>query len=357
MHTEPKTLADLSRALEDRTITSEEATGRCLSRIAERNPAINAFITVLADEAAAQARGADREIAGGRRRGPLHGVPISVKDLIDLRGTPTTAASRVRQGHIARQDATVVDVDQAVRARRAETEAHGEVVERLHGLDDLLRVGVRPGHLGSGLRREGEGHVARGERHPVAPAQVGAQMEGDDAPAVRELPALGERRCEGRRMVGEVGLLLEKTEDLEGHVLLSRTKAQRMRRWTEVEKAYKDGRIIKGRVTDRIKGGLTVDVGLRAFLPGSLVDIKPVKNLESLRGQELEFKVISLDRRRNNIVLSRKAVLETVLASHSARSSLSLECSVAPGPSSCPVSAMRWPMAWTQSSTWSGTRW
>jgi len=112
----------------------------------------------------------------------------------------------------------------------------------------------------------------------------------------------------------EVDVLLEKTEDLEGHVLLSRTKAQRLRRWTEVERAYKEGKIIKGRVTDRIKGGLTVDVGLRAFLPGSLVDIKPVKNLESLRGQELEFKVISLDRRRNNIVLSRKAVLETELA-------------------------------------------
>ncbi|HEY9420326.1 MAG TPA: 30S ribosomal protein S1, partial [Thermoanaerobaculia bacterium] len=112
----------------------------------------------------------------------------------------------------------------------------------------------------------------------------------------------------------EIDVLLEKTEDQEGHVLLSYQKAQRMRRWTEVERAYKEGRVIKGRITDRIKGGLTVDVGLRAFLPGSLVDIKPVKNLESLRGQELEFKVISLDRRRNNIVLSRKAVLETELA-------------------------------------------
>jgi small subunit ribosomal protein S1 len=123
----------------------------------------------------------------------------------------------------------------------------------------------------------------------------------------------------------EVDVLLEKTEDLEGHILLSRTKAQRMRRWTEVERAYKDGRIIKGRVTDRIKGGLTVDVGLRAFLPGSLVDIKPVKNLESLRGQELEFKVISLDRRRNNIVLSRKAVLETELAKKKAETLTRLE--------------------------------
>jgi small subunit ribosomal protein S1 len=123
----------------------------------------------------------------------------------------------------------------------------------------------------------------------------------------------------------EIDVLLEKTEDQEGHVLLSYTKAQRMRRWTEVERAYKEGRIIKGRVTDRIKGGLTVDVGLRAFLPGSLVDIKPVKNLESLRGQELEFKVISLDRRRNNIVLSRKAVLETELVKKKAETLKRLE--------------------------------
>ena len=126
--------------------------------------------------------------------------------------------------------------------------------------------------------------------------------------------------------VGEdIDVLLEKTEDLEGHVLLSYSKALRMRRWTEVERAYKDGRIIKGRITDRIKGGLTVDVGLRAFLPGSLVDIKPVKNLESLRGQELEFKVISLDRRRNNIVLSRKAVLETELVKKKAETLKRLE--------------------------------
>src|SRR5947209_6625057 len=123
----------------------------------------------------------------------------------------------------------------------------------------------------------------------------------------------------------EVDVLLEKTEDLEGHVLLSYSKALRMRRWTEVERAYKEGRIIKGRITDRIKGGLTVDVGLRAFLPGSLVDIKPVKNLESLRGQEMDFKVISLDRRRNNIVLSRKAVLEKELEKKKAETLKRLE--------------------------------
>ena len=108
----------------------------------------------------------------------------------------------------------------------------------------------------------------------------------------------------------DVEVLLEKAEDQEGHVLLSHSKAERMRVWNEIEQSFREGRVIKGRVIDRIKGGLTIDVGVRAFLPGSLADIKPVKNLEILRGKELEFKVISLDRRRNNIVLSRKAVLE-----------------------------------------------
>jgi small subunit ribosomal protein S1 len=123
----------------------------------------------------------------------------------------------------------------------------------------------------------------------------------------------------------EVDVLLEKTEDVEGHVLLSRSKAERMRRWNEIEKAYKDDAIILGRIIDRIKGGLTVDIGLRAFLPGSLVDIKPIKHLESLKGEELEFKVISLDRRRNNVVLSRKAVLEKELEKKKAETILKLK--------------------------------
>ncbi len=126
--------------------------------------------------------------------------------------------------------------------------------------------------------------------------------------------------------IGEdIDVLLEKAEDQEGHVLLSRQKAERLRRWTDIEKAFQDGTIINGRVIDRIKGGLTVDVGLRAFLPGSLVDIKPVKNLESLKGEELQFKVISLDRRRNNIVLSRKAVLEKEFAKRKAETLKRLE--------------------------------
>ena len=80
-----------------RELSAETATTRCLERIAERNPAINAYITVLADQALAQARQADAELAGGRDRGPLHGVPISLKDIIDFRGVATTAASNVQE--------------------------------------------------------------------------------------------------------------------------------------------------------------------------------------------------------------------------------------------------------------------
>ena len=108
MTSEPRTIAALARALRARKVTSVAVTERCLAAIAQRNPALNAFIAVLHEEALAQARAADEELAGGRDRGPLHGIPISLKDIVDLRGVATTAASRVRQHHIAADDATVV---------------------------------------------------------------------------------------------------------------------------------------------------------------------------------------------------------------------------------------------------------
>jgi aspartyl-tRNA(Asn)/glutamyl-tRNA(Gln) amidotransferase subunit A len=107
MGAEPGTIAALARELRSGTLTCAALTERCLDRIAEWNPTLNAFITVLGDDARAQAQALDRELAGGRDRGPLHGIPISLKDLIDLHGVPTTAASRVRQGHLAGSDAVV----------------------------------------------------------------------------------------------------------------------------------------------------------------------------------------------------------------------------------------------------------
>ncbi len=107
-----------------------------------------------------------------------------------------------------------------------------------------------------------------------------------------------------------IDVFIEKTEDREGHVVLSKEKAEKVRVWEDVEQAYNDGAVIKGRVVERIKGGLSVDIGVRAFLPGSQIDVRPVKNLDSLRGQEIECRVIKLNRKRGNIVLSRKIVLE-----------------------------------------------
>jgi aspartyl-tRNA(Asn)/glutamyl-tRNA(Gln) amidotransferase subunit A len=102
------TIREFGERLRRGELTSEGFTEECLERIASANPALNAFTQVMAEEARQQARRADRELAAGRVRGPLHGVPISIKDLIDVRGTPTSAASRVREGHLAAHDAAVV---------------------------------------------------------------------------------------------------------------------------------------------------------------------------------------------------------------------------------------------------------
>ncbi|MDE3154595.1 MAG: amidase [Acidobacteriota bacterium] len=101
-------ITELAPLLRAGHLSSRALTDACLARIDADNSALNAFILVLAGEARAQAEEADREIASGLYRGPLHGIPISLKDLMDLRGTPTTAASRVREGHRADRDATVV---------------------------------------------------------------------------------------------------------------------------------------------------------------------------------------------------------------------------------------------------------
>ncbi len=108
----------------------------------------------------------------------------------------------------------------------------------------------------------------------------------------------------------KVEVLLERAEGRDGFVVLSREKAERMKIWDTIEKAYQEQTIVNGRVIERIKGGLAVDIGVRAFLPGSQIDLHPIRNLDVFRGQELEMRVIKVNKRRGNIVLSRKAVLE-----------------------------------------------
>jgi small subunit ribosomal protein S1 len=110
----------------------------------------------------------------------------------------------------------------------------------------------------------------------------------------------------------EVQVALEAVEDGFGLTRLSREKAQRIETWTALEKSQEADEIVSGWITGKVKGGFTVDIkGVRAFLPGSLVDVRPTRETTHLEGKEIEFKLIKLDQKRNNVVVSRRAVLES----------------------------------------------
>ncbi|OCQ51938.1 30S ribosomal protein S1 [Photorhabdus australis subsp. thailandensis] len=110
----------------------------------------------------------------------------------------------------------------------------------------------------------------------------------------------------------EIDVALDAVEDGFGETVLSREKAKRHEAWLMLEKAYEDAETVMGIINGKVKGGFTVELnGIRAFLPGSLVDVRPVRDTTHLEGKELEFKVIKLDQKRNNVVVSRRAVIES----------------------------------------------
>jgi small subunit ribosomal protein S1 len=162
----------------------------------------------------------------------------------------------------------------------------------------------------SSFRNIAEGEVVKGTVLKVTPSEVvvdvGYKSEGM-IPVEEFLDEQGQVTVQAGDIVD---VLLERTEDREGHVVLSREKAEKMKIWDEVEKAYAERKVVIGRVIERIKGGLAVDIGVRAFLPGSQIDVRPVRNLDALRGQELRMRVIKVNKKRGNIVLSRKVLIE-----------------------------------------------
>src|SRR5437867_1113471 len=152
-----------------------------------------------------------------------------------------------------------------------------------------------------------EGEVVRGHVVEVRDSEVlvdiGYKSEGTIA--IEEfrhgtLPKVGD----------DIEVYLESKEDNEGLIVLSKDKADKIKVWDAISASHDSGTPVEGRVVEVVKGGLAVDVGVRAFLPGSQVDLRPVKNLGSLVGQSIRAKVIKLNRRRGNVVLSRRAVLE-----------------------------------------------
>src|SRR3989304_4011303 len=109
----------------------------------------------------------------------------------------------------------------------------------------------------------------------------------------------------------QIDVLLEKKESEEGILTLSKEKADKIKIWREISRSCREGEVIEGEIVGKVKGGLSVDIGpIQAFLPGSQIDLKPIRNLDALIGQRLKFKVLKFNRKRNNIVLSRRVLLD-----------------------------------------------
>jgi len=155
-----------------------------------------------------------------------------------------------------------------------------------------------------------ESRIHKGTVLKITPSHVvvdiGSKSEG-------LVPVAEVQDAEGNPRVqpgDEIDVMVQHGVTEEGYVVLSYQKAQRIRVWEDIEKAYNDKTPIKGKVVERVKGGLSVDIGARAFLPGSQVDLKPVRNLDALKGQDIEVRIIKLNKKRGNIVVSRKQMLE-----------------------------------------------
>ena len=162
-----------------------------------------------------------------------------------------------------------------------------------------------------GEETEGDDHVIKGQVLKLTPTHVmvdiGAKSEGM-LPLAEILDHEGKPRFQPG---DEIDVMREQGETEEGYVNLSHLKAQRLRAWDAIEKAYTQQEPIFAVAVERIKGGLTVDImGVRAFLPGSQADLRPTRNLDSLKGQTLSVAIIKLNKKRGNVVVSRKQVLE-----------------------------------------------
>src|SRR4029078_4432632 len=160
------------------------------------------------------------------------------------------------------------------------------------------------------FRNIAEGEVCKGSVLRVSPSEVIVDV-GYKSEGIIPVDEFVDENGHITVQPGDiVDVLLERTDDREGYVVLSREKAEKMKIWDEVEKAYAERKVVIGRVIERIKGGLAVDIGVRAVPPGSQIDVRPVRNLDALRGQELRMRVIKVNKKRGNIVLSRKVLLE-----------------------------------------------
>mgnify|MGYP001038281104 CR=1 FL=1 len=161
------------------------------------------------------------------------------------------------------------------------------------------------------LRAVEEGQIVKGTVIDITPdhvtVDVGYKCEGQIP--IQEF--LKRDRKADVRMGDRIDVLLERKDSEEGLLILSKEKADKVKVWREISRSCREGEVIEGEIVSKVKGGLSVDIGgIFAFLPGSQIDLKLVRNLDSLMGKRLKFKVIKFNRKRNNIVLSRRILLE-----------------------------------------------
>ncbi len=156
-----------------------------------------------------------------------------------------------------------------------------------------------------------EGEIVKGEVIQVIGDNVVVDI-GYKSEGAIHLHEFG-RDSEGKpniKVGDQVDVLLERCEDEEGMIVLSKEKADKLKVWDEISDACEKNELVEGTIVARVKGGLSVDIGVKAFLPGSQVDLRPVRNLDKLIGQKFKFKIIKFNKRRGNIVLSRRVLLE-----------------------------------------------
>lgn len=206
----------------------------------------------------------------------------------------------VDKDEVTRQDLVEPDADSSM-ADDSNIDGENEDMDSMDSMKDLYE---------QSFRNIQEGEVIRGRIVQISDdfimVDIGYKSEGQIS--IHEFR--DEKGVIQAAIGDEVDVLLEFHDDEDGSIHLSKEKAAKIKVWDDISRIYNDDGVIEGKVVSKVKGGLAVDIGVQAFLPGSQVDLRPVRNLEFLIGQTFPFKVLKYNKKRRNVVLSRRALLE-----------------------------------------------
>ncbi len=195
----------------------------------------------------------------------------------------------------------------------AETEAQVEDIDAVEerDTDQLIKEESFEELYENSLKSIKEGEVVRGSIIQVADEYVMVDIGYKSEGQIRISEFMDEGGNVTAKVGDEVDVLLEHHEDENGEIVLSKEKAAKIKVWDEISSVYKEDGVIEGRIVSKVKGGLSVDIGVQAFLPGSQVDLRPVRNLDALIGNQMAFKILKYNKKRRNVVLSRRVLLES----------------------------------------------